>query len=243
MGGSANFAIDREAAEEFLRVYPGNTAWAQYNRAFLGRAVRELCRLGIHQFLDLGSGVPTVGNVHEIALTHNPHAHIAYVDIEPVAVHHALRMVGDNPQVTVTQADLTEPSSVLHAPGVAEFLDFDRPIAVLAVAILDIIDSADAAGLMGTYRDACPSGSALAITNGAALAMTTEERAGIDTVMAGTTTPHVHFRDPDEIAEIFTGYALLDPGIVPSAAWRPDEPISTEKARHSNGYAAVGLRP
>ncbi|MBA8826333.1 hypothetical protein FHX42_003709 [Saccharopolyspora lacisalsi] len=243
LGGAANFAVDRDAAEEFLRVYPGNLAWSRINRAFLGRAVTTLTEMGIDQFLDLGSGVPTVGNVHEIAHQHNPDARIAYVDIESVAVHHARHLIGDDPRVTVTQADLRQPHSVLNASGVAGLLDFTRPVAVLTVAILDIIDNADALGIMSTYRDACSPGSALVISNGAVLRMTAEEKAGIESVMAQTSTPHVHWRTRQEVAEIFSGYELMEPGIVPSAQWRPTEPISDDEALRSNGYAGVGILP
>ncbi|SFT35158.1 S-adenosyl methyltransferase [Actinopolyspora lacussalsi subsp. righensis] len=242
LGGSAHFESDRAAAEEFLRVYPGNTLWAQHNRSFLGRAVRELCELGIDQFLDLGSGIPTVGNVHEIAHRTNPDARVAYVDIEPVAVSHAEHMLRGTELATITRADMRRPEQVLNAPGVAGLLDFTRPVAVLAVAILDIISVRDPHGMLATYREACAPGSALAVTNGAQLTMTDEERAGIDRVMSGTTTPHVTFRDPEEVRELFAGYTLLEPGVVPSAAWRPAEPVTDEAARHSNGYAAVGIR-
>ncbi|WP_342671855.1 SAM-dependent methyltransferase [Actinopolyspora halophila] len=241
LGGSANFAVDRTAAEEFLRVYPGNTAWAQINRALLGRAVRHLCARGIDQFLDLGSGVPTVGNVHEIAQRENPEARVAYVDIEPVAVHHARHILRDNAQAAVVQADIREPDKVLNEPEVTELLDFSRPVGVLAVAILDILHVEDPPGLVSAYRDVCVPGSALVITNGAELSMTSEEREGIDQVMGQTTTPHVTFRSPEDVAALFPGYTLLEPGVVPSAQWRPDEPVSEEQALRSNGYAAVGI--
>ncbi|MBA8826170.1 hypothetical protein FHX42_003546 [Saccharopolyspora lacisalsi] len=241
LGGAANFAVDRDAAEEFLRVHPGIRTWSRINRALLGRAVRELCHLGIDQFLDLGSGVPTVGNVHDIAHQHDPDARIAYVDVESVAVHHARHLIGDDPRITVSQADLRQPHSVLNASGVAGLLDFTRPVAVLTVAILDIIDTPDAAGLMSTYRDVCTPGSALVISNSAALRMTAEEKHGAETVTGRTSTPHVHWRTRQEVAEIFSGYELMEPGIVPSAQWRPDEPVSDDEALDSNAYAGVGL--
>ncbi len=241
LGGSANFAVDRDAAEEFLRVFPGNTTWAQHNRSFLGRAVRHLCARGVDQFLDLGSGVPTVGNVHEIAQQENPDARVAYVDIEPIAVHHARQLLCENPRATVVQADMREPDMLLASPEIAELLDFTRPVAVLAVAILDIIHVEDPAGLIAAYRDACCPGSAVVLTNGAQMAMTDDERAGVAAILAHTTTPAANFRTADEVAALLPGYTMLEPGVVPSAAWRPDKFVSDSDAQKSNGYGAVGI--
>ncbi|ASU80109.1 hypothetical protein CDG81_19655 [Actinopolyspora erythraea] len=241
LGGSANFVADREAAEQLLRAFPGNVEWTHINRAFLGRAVRACAEAGIDQFLDLGSGIPTKGNVHEIAQQVNPAARVAYVDIETIAVNHARQLLADNPLVTMTQADITDPGAVLRAPGVTELLDFGRPIAVLAVAILDIIDVADPAALVAAYRDVCVPGSALVISHSAMLDISEEEVGGAQEVFETTTTPTLRTRDHGEVLEMFAGYDLLDPGVVPSAQWRPDEPISEEYAARSNAYAGVGM--
>ncbi|GAB3559340.1 hypothetical protein J2S53_002537 [Actinopolyspora lacussalsi] len=241
LGGSANFVADREAAEQLLRAFPGNQEWTHINRAFLGRAVRVCAEAGIDQFLDLGSGIPTKGNVHEIAQQVNPAARVAYVDIETIAANHARQLLADDPLSSMTQADITDPQAVLNAPGVAELLDFDRPIAVLAVAILDILDLDDPAALMARYRDACVPGSALAISNSAMLDISEEEVGGAQEVFETTTTPTLRTRDHGEVLEMFAGYELLDPGVVPSAQWRPDEPVSEEYAARSNAYAGVGI--
>ncbi len=241
LGGAAHFAVDRQAAEELLAVFPGNTDWARINRAFLGRAVRELSRRGIDQFLDLGSGIPTKGNVHEIAQQHDPHARVAYVDIEPVAVSHASHLLRENSHVTVTQADIREPEAVLSAPGVAGLLDFTRPVAVLAVAVLDIIAVDDPAELVAAYQRACTPGSAFVLSHGAQLQASDVEWAGAKEVFRETTTPHPQVRTCGEIAELCAGYTLIEPGLVPSAQWRPERPVSEEEAARSNGYAAVGV--
>ncbi|WP_017972374.1 SAM-dependent methyltransferase [Actinopolyspora halophila] len=242
LGGGAHFGVDRQAAEELLTVFPGNTDWARINRAFLGRAVRELSRRGIDQFLDLGSGIPTKGNVHEIAQQANPHARVAYVDIEPVAVSHANQLLQDSTQTTITQADIRQPEAVLTAPGVARLLDFTRPVAVLAVAILDIID-ADPAALVASYRRACVPGSYLVLSHSAPLQASAEEWTGAQKAFETTSTPSLHLRTRDEIAALLQGYTLLDPGLVPSAQWRPDEEVTDAEAARSNGYAAVGVLP
>ncbi|MGJ7905497.1 SAM-dependent methyltransferase [Actinopolyspora sp. H202] len=241
LGGSANFVADREAAEQLLRAFPGNVEWTHINRAFLGRAVRVCAEAGIDQFLDLGSGIPTKGNVHEIAQQVNPAARVAYVDIETIAANHARQLLADDPLCTMTQADITDPQAVLNAPGVTELLNFDRPVAVLAVAILDILDLDDPAALMARYRDACVPGSALAISNSAMLDISEEEIDGAQEVFETTTTPTLRTRTHEEVLEMFAGYGLLDPGVVPSAQWRPDEPVSEEYAARSNAYAGVGI--
>ncbi len=244
LGGNANFAVDRAAGDEFERIFPDQLAYCRHNRAFLGRAVHTLAtERGVDQFLDLGSGVPTVGNVHEIAHRHNPHARVAYVDWEAIAVHHARRLLGtDETRVTVTQADIQEPTEVLTSPGVAGLLDFTRPVAILALGILDIIPTADGAGLITHYRDACPSGSALAASHTARLDFTDEEWAGLNEVMASTSTPHARSVERHELPQLMPGYTLLDPGVVPAPQWRPEHPVPDAEARAANVYAAVGIQ-
>lgn len=236
LGGTAHVAADRNAADALLVVSPDNIAWARIVRAFLGRAVRELTARGIDQFLDLGSGLPTKGNVHEIARSANSTARVAYVDADPVVVHHARRLLGADPRTTVTQADVRAPQQVLAAPGVAGLLDFTRPIAVIAVAVLDLLDTDDPAALLSTYRQACAPGSALAVSHSAQLPTTLEPT---DDVFA--TSSQVRTRTREEISSLLRGYAVLDPGLVPSALWRPDRPVPTGEAARSNGYGAVGL--
>lgn len=235
LGGAANFAVDRAAADRALEVTPEIGRFARANRSFLGRAVAHLCELGIDQFLDLGSGVPTVGNVHEIAHRHAPSARVAYVDVEPVAVSHARWLLGAQSAVTVTQGDIRRPDEVLGAPGVDGLLDFTRPIALLAVAILHFLpDADDPAGLMATYRRACPQGSYVCLSHASPITMTTEQVAGGQEVYRSTTTP-ITPRAHADIATMLDGWQLLEPGLVPINEWRPDiaEPLA-------NGYGAVG---
>ncbi|GAA4858463.1 SAM-dependent methyltransferase [Saccharopolyspora rosea] len=241
LGGSANFEVDRVAAEAGKAAMPDAVTYARSNRAFLGRAVRYLCSVGVDQFLDLGSGIPTVGNVHEIAQEANPRARVAYVDIEPVAVAHGRRLLAGVDGVTTTQADIRDPASVLSAPGVADLLDFDRPVAVLAVAILPFVtDDAEAAALVAAYRQACVPGSYLVISHIAQLAASREQVAEAEQVMARTPTPVV-WRSADRIAPLFNGYALVPPGLLPAPQWRPDGPVEAEHIARANAYAGVGL--
>lgn len=238
LGGSTNFMSDREAAEQALEITPEIGRFARSNRLFLGRAVRFFRSRGIDQFLDLGSGIPTVGNVHEVAHHDGPIARVAYVDREPIAVAHARRLLGQQDHVTVTQADIRDPKSVLAAPGVAGLLDFTRPVAVLAVAILHFVpDADDPAATVAAYRNACVSGSYLAFSHASRITMTEQQVLSGQQVYRTTSTPLLP-RSRDEIAAFLSGYTLLDPGLVPINHW--PEATSEDAA---NGYAAVAALP
>lgn len=246
LGGSANFAADREAAEDFNGAIPGNETWARShatsNRAFLGRAVRYLAaEVGIDQFLDLGSGVPTKGNVHEIAQRANPAARVAYVDHEAVAVHHARRLLSEHTYVTVTQADARDPRAVRTAPGVANLLDFNRPVAVLAVALLEVIGDVDTAELISAYREACAPGSALVVSHLTQLTITDDQADAFRQMMRATPTPHARFTTRDELDKLGAGYTWAQPGVVPLDHWRPDSFIPDEQAYKANSFGVVGL--
>ena len=246
LDGNTNLAVDRAAAEEALKVGPWARTYARANRAFLGRAVRYLTEHGIDQFLDLGSGIPTVGNVHEVAHQLNPDSRVAYVDIEPVAVAHARRLLADFDNVSITQADIRQPDIVLSEPGVAELLDFSRPVAVLAVAILPFVtDDIEAAEVVAGYRSACVAGSHLAISHISQLNVSDEQLAHAYEVMARTPTP-VKWRTEAEIRPLLAGYTLVEPGLVWTPLWRPDPggfPAWLPEPAEANAYAAVGMLP
>jgi hypothetical protein len=240
LGGSANVAIDRAAADELIRSLPDMVFAARANRSFLGRVVRFLSEQGIDQFLDLGSGIPTVGNVHEIAQSVNPEARVAYVDIEPVAVSYGHKLLRDEKQVTITKADIRRPSTVLTAPGVTDLLDFSRPVAVLAVAILHVMSDADAPlEFLGEYRAACVPGSYLAISHLSPQTWDPQEITHSQQVYARTPTP-ISYRDRTEILRFMTGYHLVKPGLTLLPNWRPTDRASTKEAARSNSYGAVG---
>jgi hypothetical protein len=239
LGGSANVAVDRAAADELVAAVPEVVVAARANRAFLGRVVRELAERGIDQFLDLGSGIPTAGNVHEIARQVNPAARVAYVDIESVAVSYARKLLAAEPCVSVTRADIREPETVLGATGVSGLLDFTRPVAILAVGILQALpDADDPAAALARYRAACAPGSYLAISH---LSATSTRSAQLTAdVYARTPTPLQH-RDRTEIARFFAGYRLLPPGVVLVPQWRPDHPVSDRDTARANAYAGLGV--
>jgi SAM-dependent methyltransferase len=243
LDGDTNLAVDRAAAEEGLKTGPWRT-YARANRAFLGRAVRYLIQQGIDQFLDLGSGIPTVGNVHEIAHRLNPAARVAYVDIEPVAVAHARRLLADFDNVSITQADIREPDKVLAEPGVAELLDFTRPVAILAVAILPFItDDDEVAELLAGYRSVSVPGSYLAISHISQLSLTDDQRARGLELMKRTPTPVV-WRTEEQLRPLLAGYELVEPGLVWTPHWRPDDnPAWLPDPAEANAFAAVGRLP
>ncbi len=243
LGGSANFAVDREAADTAAHVVPDSVTYARANRAFLGRAMRYLCAQGVDQFLDLGSGIPTKGNVHELARQHSATARVAYVDIEPVAVAHARRLLQGVEGITVTQADVRDPRAVLESTGVADLLDFTRPVAVLAAAILPFVpDDAEAVALVAGYRAACTAGSYLAVSHISQLGASTEQVIHAEEVMARTPTP-VSWRTADRIVPLLQDYELVRPGLVPVAQWRPDTPPAPEEVARANSFGAVGYLP
>ncbi|HEY3748427.1 MAG TPA: SAM-dependent methyltransferase, partial [Pseudonocardiaceae bacterium] len=166
LGGGHNFAADRAVGEIVLRVQPQGRQIASSNRAFLSRAVRYLVDQGITQFLDLGSGIPTVGNVHEVAQQANPDCRVAYVDYDPVAVAHSQLMLRGNDKATVIDADLTQPEQVLDSPDVHKFIDFNEPIGLLMVAVFHFVpDEKRPSDIVAKYRSVLPTGSFLALSH------------------------------------------------------------------------------
>jgi len=248
LGGYHNFSSDRAAAEAAVAIYPDVPRVAQANRAFLRRAVDFLTAQGIDQFLDLGSGIPTVGNVHEVAQSLNPAARVVYVDIDPVAVTHSASLLADNPNATVIQADGRQAATILNHPEMRRLLDLDRPVAVLLVAFLHfVVDDADVLGLLQGLRAVIAPGSYLAIshvTHEGTLDATTDVRARMTDLYAQTTNA-IHPRTHAEISAFFEGFALVEPGLVYTPLWRPDGPddLFFDQPERSSIYAGVGRKP
>lgn len=239
LGGAHNFAVDRELAEQIRAANPDLPRQARANRAFLRRVVQWCTAQGIDQFLDLGSGVPTVGNVHEIAQRENPGARVAYVDFEPVAAQHSREITADLPAVSVTQADLRFPHEVLGAPTVSDLLDLSRPVAVLAVAVLHFVQD-DVPAILAAYRDALAPGSVLAVNHVSAdqddPELAARLRAAAEQYRTSATPGTVRTRA--EITAFLDGFEIVPPGLVDLVRWpapTDDEPIGV--------YAAVGRLP
>ena len=243
LGGSHNFEADREFARKVLATTPEVPIIVQENRAFLRRAVRHLCAAGIDQFLDLGSGIPTVGNVHEVAQQVNPQARVVYVDNDLIAVTHSQRLLTDDDQTTVVDADLRNPDNVLANPAVHTHLNLDRPVAVLLVAVLHFIaDDEHPAAFISDYMHAVGSGSYLVISHGS-----TDGRQGMATAHETYNQPRspgpMWPRTREEITALFGDLTIVEPGVVRMPQWRPDSPDDVPPDVETYpGFAGVGRR-
>ncbi|MFF5172595.1 SAM-dependent methyltransferase [Micromonospora sp. NPDC000089] len=239
LGGCHNFAADRAAAERVLEIFPDTGVAAQTNRHFLGRAVRYAAQRGVRQFLDIGAGLPTQGNVHEVAQAVAPDARVAYVDHDEVAVAYARRLLPADPRTVVVRGDLRRPAEILDHPDVRSTIDFDRPVAVLLVAVLHFVSDADDPwAAVARLRDATVPGSLLVLSHltldGAPPAAAQQGAA----VYRRSSAPLVPRRHAD-IARFLDGYDPVEPGLVRLADWRPD---GAPGAGVSHGYGAVGVR-
>ncbi|WP_034271296.1 SAM-dependent methyltransferase [Actinospica robiniae] len=245
LGGSNNFAADRRLALEYLQVLPDMPAIARAQRAVLHRVVRYLAAAGVDQFLDLGSGMPTAGTVHETAQRVNPRARVVYVDVDPVAAAHGRALLGRTPHTGVVLADLRDPAYVLKHPVTAELFDFSRPIALLMIAVLHFLpDRDEPAEVVGRYRDASAPGSAIAITH--ATNDYDPEMAERAEAVYRKASHQMHYRSRSEVEALLAGYDLAEPGLVDMTCWRPDgrpspDPLGGDVTRYS-GYAAVGRK-
>ncbi|HCT76484.1 MAG TPA: hypothetical protein DGT23_07815 [Micromonosporaceae bacterium] len=243
LGGLHNFPADREMAQRVVGAYPALPGVLQQNRAFLRRAVRYLVRQGIRQFLDLGSGLPTVGNVHEVAQAEAPDARVVYVDVDPTAVLHSRLMLVGNPGATVLQLDLRNPDQVLSHRDLRWQLDLDKPVAVLCMAVVHFIgDAEDPAGIMKAYGDQLASGSYIALSS-ASRDIDPEGAARVAALYARTGNP-MYFRTYAEISTFFGDYELVEPGLVLPNDWHPelaDAPLSD--IGNVSGYCGVARKP
>ncbi|GII24805.1 SAM-dependent methyltransferase [Planosporangium mesophilum] len=247
LGGIHNFPADREAADKIMAQFPFVPMAARTNRAFVRRAVRQLVDAGVRQFLDLGSGIPTVGNVHEIAQKQAPDTRVAYVDIDSVAVAESLEILEGNERATAVRADLRNPRAVLDHPGVRRLLDFDQPIGLVMAAVLHFVpEDAEAYDLVAQFVAALAPGSYLVLSHIAAeafVADSDEGRAAREVYQRRTATP-VWSRSRAEVQRFFAGLELLDPGLVEVHEWRPDEDALEDLGdnQRSGSWAGVGRK-
>ncbi|MFC6879007.1 MULTISPECIES: SAM-dependent methyltransferase [Actinomadura] len=239
LGGKDNFAADRAAVADVLRAAPEAAVLARANRAFLGRAVRWLAAHGVRQFLDLGTGLPTRENVHQVALEARPDARVVYVDHDPVVLVHARALLGSCERVRIVGADMREPGAILAAPEVAELLDLDEPVGVLFVSVLHFLtDAEDPAGVVGAFMDAVPSGSHLVISHATAEVRPDAARQAA-AVYDRASAPMVQ-RSGEQVEALFRGVRLLPPGVVPVTDWPLPRPSA---GGHRWILGGVGRRP
>jgi O-methyltransferase involved in polyketide biosynthesis len=243
LGGKDNFEVDREAADQAIEAFPGLVSLARNNRAFLGRVVRYLvAEAGVTQFLDIGTGLPTKENTHEVAQQIEPTSRVCYVDNDPIVLTHARALlVGHQAGATnYVHADLRDPAHILGAA--AETLDFSRPVAVMLLAILHMLpDPENPYRVVSQLMDAVPPGSFLVITHPASDIQTASmaEMARRFNERLGRARGRV--RDREEVARFFSGLDLVPPGVVTTPRWRPDP--SAEQAKTDPAYAAVARKP
>lgn len=246
LGGYHNFAVDRAAAEAATAVHPDMPLFMRTNRAFLRRAVTYLAgECGIDRFLDLGSGIPTVGNVHEVVREENPDARVVYVDTDPIAVSHSRMILRDVPTATIVQGDAAHPEQILAHSDAHSLLEDGKPIAVLFVALLHFVSNdAEALNIVRAFRDAVPSGSYVALSHATFDGMPREMAEQLRDVYARTANP-VKPRTREQVAAFFEGMTLVNPGLVFCPLWRPDGPddLLVDEPERSQVYAGVGRTP
>ena len=247
LGGKDNFAADRESGDAIAAVYPNIRKAAIENRGFLQRVVAYLVHeVGIRQFLDIGTGIPTADNTHEVAQRLAPESRIVYVDNDPLVLVHARALLTSAPQgvTAYIDGDLRDPETILKDDQFLSTLDLSEPVGLLLIAILQFIDdSHDPYGIMRQLLDALPTGSYLAVSHPTFDGIPEDV---VQDLTALTKTPggEFHPRSRDEVARFFDGTELVDPGLGSIVDWRPDhEPRPTLSAKATAVYGAVGRLP
>lgn len=221
LGGSHNFAVDRELAGSVLDLWPDMPRAMQANRAFLRRAVRFVAGQGVRQFLDIGSGIPTVGNVHEVAQEAAPDARVVYVDTDPIAVTHSRALLAGDERTVVVQADGREPESLLADPQVTAHLDLGRPVGLLMVALLHFVpDEQDPRGIIRRYARLLPPGSWFVMSHGSTDGFAADG-GRMEEFYRRTPTP-VTLRTRPELEAMLADIDPVEPGIAYITTWRPD---------------------
>lgn len=241
LGGAHNFAVDRELGEQLIRTSPDLALTMRSNRVFLRRAVRFLAEQGIRQFLDIGSGVPTVGNVHEVARQVAPKSTVVYVDVDPVAVAHSEAILAGVPGAGVICADLREPDRILAEARRSGLIDFGQPVAVLLAGVVHFVPGSDDPGkLLARLREALPPGSFLLLSH-ATFDGQSREVGEAQRLSARTATP-LYPRPYVEILGYFGRMTLVEPGLVYIPLWRPDLGELVEHPERIAAYAGVGRK-
>lgn len=235
LGGKDNFEVDRDAAATFQHSEIGDVMELSLdNRDYLMRVVRFLAeRKGIDQFIDLGSGLPTRENVHQVAQRADPDARVVYVDDDPAVLAHGKALLADNDRIRVIQADMSAPGRVLSDPAVTGLIDFTRPVAVLFISVLHCVpDDADPRGAVAAMLDAVPSGSYLALSHAVCGDPAASARA--TKVITEQFGEFGRIRTPDEARGFFGGLNVVEPGLLDVRAWRnpaaPDESVLAPSA-------------
>ncbi|GAA2118212.1 SAM-dependent methyltransferase [Actinomadura napierensis] len=242
LGGKDNYEPDREAAEQAIAALPDMVASVRNTRAFLARAVRFLAaERGVRQFLDIGTGIPTADNTHEVAQAAAPDSRVVYVDNDPVVLAHARALLTGTPSgaTSYIDADIRDTAAILDAAR--QILDFDRPIAVMLIAIMQYVpDESDPYGVVRTLVDAVPSGSFVAISH-PATDIQAKKMANMADRLNEAMAQTITLRSHDQVAAFLDGLDLVEPGLVRAPEWRPDDPALASTP--STMWSGVALKP
>jgi SAM-dependent methyltransferase len=236
VGGTHNFLADQDVGRAIAAIDPSAREFARANRTFLGRAVQFLGAAGIRQFLDIGSGIPTQGNVHEVAQQAYPDARVAYVDVDPVAIAHSKAILAGNENAAIIAGDLREPEKILARDATRQLIDFTQPTGLLLVAVLHFIaDADDPWRLVATLRDALAPGSYVVLGQGTGEGKPARAQA-FEKVYNRSVATQIHMRSRADILRFFNGFDLVDPGLVYVPLWRPDSPadVPSDPGRSGN---------
>ena len=241
LGGKDNYAADRAVAEQMLVINPGAAHSARRNREFILRAVRAMVEdLGIDQIVDLGTGIPTAPTVHRVARDINPDVVVAYIDNDPIVMAHDRALLAVEPGVLTVLADLTDPPSVLDDQEIGGLIDWSRPVGIIMAAVFHFVPpERNPEAMVAAYRDRLAPGSAAAISRltseGAVASQMTRAR----NEYRERATQGLTFRSRDEVGAFFTGFDLVEPGLVHPAEWRPTQLPPTET--EGSDYVLVGV--
>jgi hypothetical protein len=242
LGGKDNYPVDRAAGDQFVAAYPQIVDIARHSRAFLSRAVRYLAgTVGIRQFLDIGTGLPTVDNTHEVAQRVAPEARIVYVDSDPLVLSHARALLTSRPEgaTSYVDADLRDPARILAEAG--RTLDLGRPVGLMLLNILGhVADYDEARAVVRHLVGALPAGSHLVVADGTDVITGEAFRTAIEMWNQASDAPY-HLRTPDQIAGFFADVEILEPGVVPVSRWRA-EPGPFGEPDEVDEYCAVGVK-
>ncbi|MCP9213118.1 SAM-dependent methyltransferase [Streptomyces sp. NEAU-Y11] len=245
LGGKDHYEIDQKAAEEVVRRVPEAIDSARANRAWMRRAVHHLAKLGVRQFLDVGTGLPTEPNLHQVAQSVIADAHILYFDNDPIVLTHAQTLLTSSKpgQVEYAHGDLREPQGIIEKARALDIFDWEQPTALVLSAITHFIpDKDDVAGIFGTLRDALPPGSFLVLSHATGDFQPERSALGAAVYDEFESSVGVTMRSREQVEALFAGFTLLEPGVVQVPLWHPDEKINSPELGRIWVYGGIGQK-
>jgi O-methyltransferase involved in polyketide biosynthesis len=237
LGGKDNFAADRELAEKMLAVHPVSAQMARENRQFLGRAVGYVTARGIRQFIDVGAGLPTAVNTHDIARQADPQARVAYVDNDPIVISHARNLLARNPGVIAVPGDMRRPEAILTDAGLTGLIDLAQPVCVILSGVLHFADAETASEVADAFARAIVPGSYLIISVGSGNPSEGEN------FTSAYTAARIYIHSAAELLGFFGGLELVPPGVVSVLRWHGDDPALEAEPRTSTFLCGVARKP